>query len=138
MHNNTIILITINQSARIMTSCETGIYSVILCKLSGVPRGVFFPGPFTHYPSPYNDCYNVMFDHFSSSWQHIFTAHMPRGVPVVVIYAYAIQFFVFSNMNGTRQFFPRRSTENIADSWFVPKIFNDLGTRHCCIFYDGT
>lgn len=55
MHN-TIILITINQSplharicithtrlgARIMTSRETGIYSVISCKLSGVPRGVFF------------------------------------------------------------------------------------------------
>lgn len=47
--DNAIILITINQSplhtrsgARIMTSRETGIYSVISCKLSGVPRGVFF------------------------------------------------------------------------------------------------
>lgn len=59
--DNAIILITINQSplntrsgARIMTSCGTGIYSVISCKLSGVPRGVFFFfffGPFTHYPS---------------------------------------------------------------------------------------
>lgn len=47
--DNAIILITINQSplhtrlgAHIMTSRETGIYSVISCKLSGVPRGVFF------------------------------------------------------------------------------------------------
>lgn len=65
--HNAIILITINQSplhtrlgARIMTSRETGIYSIISCKLSGVPRGVFFFGPFTHYPSSSSWCMYII------------------------------------------------------------------------------
>lgn len=86
-----IILITINQNplysihtaglqcaavahtrlgARIMTSCETGIYSVISCKLSGVPRGVFF--------------YHVLSHTIRRR------CHMRARVPIYIIYLYII------------------------------------------------